>query len=190
MERFGKIDAWVNNAGVAHAQHPIVDLDPERIQRIIETNITGATFASHVALRGYQRQGWGWLFNMEGLGSDGRHIQGLTGYGLSKAALRYLNDGLFEEVSGDVRVCSLEPGMVMTGLVLEQYKGRPEALESARRIFNILADRVETVTPWLAERILEGPANGRRIRWLTRRKVAWRFLSAPFAKRDVVPEEV
>ena len=183
----GPIDAWVNNAGMAHDQNRIVDVAPERMRTMVQTNILGAMFGSKVALQGFERQGHGWLFNMEGLGSDGRHVERLTGYGLTKAALRYLDDGLVREAPDGVNVCSLSPGMVMTRLVLHQYQGQPDALDSARRMFNILGDKVETVAPWLAKQILDGPPNGARIKWLTNRKVAWRFLTAPFSNRDVVP---
>ena len=52
-------------------------------------------------------------------------------------------------------------------------------------IFNILSDRVETVTPWLAGKILANRKNGTRITWLTNKKLMWRFLTAPIRKRDI-----
>jgi DICT domain-containing protein len=83
-------------------------------------------------------------------------------------------------------VGALRPGMVLTDLVTGQYEGRPEEeWQDAKRIFNILADRVETVTPWLAQKVLANQRSGVRITWLTRRKVMGRFLAAPFHKRDL-----
>ena len=52
-------------------------------------------------------------------------------------------------------------------------------------IFNILSDRVETVTPWLAKRILANKKNGITISWLTRGKIMKRFLLAPLIKRKI-----
>jgi hypothetical protein len=75
--------------------------------------------------------------------------------------------------------------MVITDLVTRPYEGHPEDWERARRIFNILADRVETVTPWLARQVLANDKTGVRITWLTRGKVIGRFLAAPFRQRDV-----
>ena len=54
-----------------------------------------------------------------------------------------------------------------TDLLVDDYDGQPEAFEKARKIFNILGDRVETVTPWLAERVLAADKNGARVAWLT-----------------------
>jgi hypothetical protein len=75
--------------------------------------------------------------------------------------------------------------MVVTDMILEQYKDRPQDWEQAARIFNLLADRVETVAPWLAQKVLANNKNGARISWLTRRKTIGRFITAPFRKRDL-----
>jgi short-subunit dehydrogenase len=123
---------------------------------------------------------------MEGLGSDGRTVEGLTLYGGTKSGLRYLTDALAQEVQGTpVRVGALNPGMVVTDLLTKQYKDRPEEWEQAKRIFNILADRVETVAPWLAQQALTNSKNGVRIKWLTRRKTIVRFLTAPLLGRNL-----
>jgi hypothetical protein len=78
--------------------------------------------------------------------------------------------------------------MVMTKLVTAQYDERPEDWERAKRIFNIIGDRVETVAPWLAQQVLENHKHGARIRWLSRGKLIGRFLTAPFRKRDLFEE--
>lgn len=189
--RFGEVDIWINNAGIAQAQSAFWELTPEAIQDLVQTNITGAMYGAKVALAGFQNQGHGALYNMEGLGSDGRRVEGLTLYGTSKRALNYLTDNLAAEVKGtDIIVGALSPGMVLTDLIMERYRDRPQnEWENARRIFNILADRVETVTPFLAERVLQNTKNGARIQWLTSPKVLWRFLTAGISKRDLFEDQ-
>ena len=80
---------------------------------------------------------------------------------------------------------ALSPGMVTTEFITSRYVGRPEEWERAKGIFNILADKVETVTPWLARKVLANTRTGVRFNWLTRGKVMARFLMAPFHKRDL-----
>jgi hypothetical protein len=75
--------------------------------------------------------------------------------------------------------------MVATKLITEQYEEHPEEWKRAERIFNILSDQVETVTPWLADKILSNKKNGIRIQWLSRPKVILRFLESPFYKRTI-----
>jgi NADP-dependent 3-hydroxy acid dehydrogenase YdfG len=161
-----------------------------QIQAVVETNVAGAMHGAKVALRGLLEQGSGSLYNMEGLGSDGRKVAGLTLYGSTKYSLRYLTDALVEETRDTpVLVGALRPGMVVTDLLTEQYKERPEDWERAKRIFNILADRVETITPWLAQKVLANNKTGVRITWLTGPRIIGRFLAAPFRRRDLFGED-
>jgi NAD(P)-dependent dehydrogenase (short-subunit alcohol dehydrogenase family) len=183
---FDQIDIWINNAGLGHPQLDFWMLTPTQIQTVVETNLIGTMYGSKAALSGLLEQGFGGLYNMEGLGSDGRRVEGLTLYGSTKYGLRYLNNALVEETKGTpILVGALSPGMVVTDLLTQQYEERPEDWERAKRIFNILADRVETVAPWLAQRILANTKTGVRIARLTRGKIMARFLAAPFRKRDL-----
>jgi len=76
--------------------------------------------------------------------------------------------------------------MVITDFVTHQFEDRPpEEWERAKRMFNIVADRVETVTPWLAQQVLDNDKNGACISWLSRWKVMGRFLTARFRKRNL-----
>lgn len=184
---FGRVDIWINNAGIGHPQTNFWELNPKQISDLVDTNVTGAMFGARVALAGFLAQGSGAFYNMEGLGSDGRRVEGLTLYGTSKSGLHYLTNCLVAEVKGTgVIVGAISPGMVLTDFILKQYEGQdPAEWDKAKRIFNILADRVETVTPYLAEQVLSNTKNGTRIQWLTRRNVFWRFLTASFNKRDL-----
>jgi len=184
--RLGKIDIWVNNAGLGYPQMDFWQIPPERIQAVVSTNVIGAMYGAKVALRGMLEQGSGGIYSLEGLGSDGRKVKGLTLYATTKAALRYLDESLAQETKETpVLVGALRPGMVLTDLVMKQYEDRPEELEKVKRIFNIITDRVETVTPWLARQMLANDKNGVCISWLPWWKVTARFLTAPFRKRDL-----
>ena len=154
---------------------------------MVSTNLTGAMYGTKVALRGMLEQGSGAVYNMEGLGSDGRKVEGLALYGSTKAGLRYLDECLAKATQGTpVLVGALRPGLVVTDFLTRQYEDRPpEDWERAKRMFNIIADRVEAVTPWLAQQVLANDKTGARISWLSRRKVIGRFLTAPFSKRNV-----
>ena len=185
-DHFGQIDIWINNAGMAHPETEIYNYTPVKVKRVIETNIIGAMYGAIVAMKGMQEQGFGSLYNMEGLGSDGRVIKGMTLYGTTKSALSYLTKAMAKETQGTpVLVGGLRPGMVATKLITEQYEGHPEEWERVKGIFNILSDRVETVTPWLARQILSNTKHGATIAWLNKRKLLARFLTAPFHKRNV-----
>jgi NAD(P)-dependent dehydrogenase (short-subunit alcohol dehydrogenase family) len=189
-EHWDRIDIWINNAGIAHAQTPLWQHDHNQVAAIVGTNLTGSIYGAQVAMKGMLEQGSGCIYNLEGLGSGGRRVEGLTTYGTTKAAITYLTDAMVAEAEGTpVVVGAIRPGMVMTDMIMQQYKNQPERWEEAKRIFNILADRTETVTPWIADRVLSNTRNGARIQWLSRGKAMGRFLTAPFTKRDIFGED-
>ena len=67
----------------------------------------------------------------------------------------------------------------------EQFEDDPEGFERTKGIFNILGDKVETVTPWLVDKVLSNDKSGARFEWLTTMGVTWRFMTAGFNKRDL-----
>jgi NAD(P)-dependent dehydrogenase (short-subunit alcohol dehydrogenase family) len=185
---FGHVDIWVNNAGIGHPQVDLCQLSPERIEAVVGTNVLGTMYGSKVAVQGMLDQGFGAIYNMEGLGSGGGgpRVQGTLVYAVSKAALRYFDEALAQELRDTpLLVGALNPGMVATDLVTKPYEGRPEEWERARRIFNIIADRVETVAPWLARQMLDNERSGVRISRSSTWKVMGRFLASPFRKREL-----
>jgi NAD(P)-dependent dehydrogenase (short-subunit alcohol dehydrogenase family) len=184
--RLGKIDIWINNAGLSGPQMKTWELAPEQVKEVVDTNILGVIFGSQIAVRGMLNQGYGSLYNMEGMGGDGRMLDGLIPYGMTKCGVNYFTKGLVQETKDrTIIVGSLNPGMVTTSFLTDHYKDRPEEFERAKRIFNIIANRVEDVAPWLADKILENEKSGMRISYMSKWKFRFRFLSAPFSKREL-----
>ena len=68
LKTFARIDIWVNNAGVAFEQALFYQIPPEAFIRIIDTNVKGLMLATHVAYNRMLNQGFGAIYNMEGLG--------------------------------------------------------------------------------------------------------------------------
>lgn len=187
---FGQVDIWVNNAGLGNPTAPLWEQDPERLKAIVNTNVLGVMNGARVALREMQQQkSFGAIYNMEGFGSNGRTMVGFTPYGSTKYAVHYINQSLAKEAEGTgMIVGAISPGMVVTDLLLVDAKNDPQRFEGQKRIFNILADRVETVTPFLARKMLENTKNGARIKWLSTSKIMFRFLTARFHKRALFSE--
>ncbi|WP_040796361.1 SDR family oxidoreductase [Nocardia higoensis] len=182
-ERFGRIDIWINNAGISHDRARAWELPATTAQAVVSTNLLGAMNGSAVAITGMAAAGGGHVWNMEGLGSDGRMVAGLGLYGATKRAVGYLSQALAKEAPEGVSIGRLSPGMVVTDLLLHGYSA--DELVAVKKVMNILADKVETVTPWLAEQVVSQTRNGAHVRWLTTPKIAARFAMAPIRKRDL-----
>lgn len=183
---FGSVDIWVNNAGYAGEMGRVWERPAEEVQSLIGTNLVGTILGSQAAFAGMQIQGHGAIYNMEGMGSDGRKHAGLTLYGTTKYAVHYFTESLAIEAQ-DTRIIvgALRPGMVATDMLRDRYKGRPEEWERAKKIFNILAERVEKVAPWLARQMLANQRNGAILSYSPPWKMIWKFIRSPFMKNEV-----
>ncbi|MBL8628517.1 MAG: SDR family oxidoreductase [Rhodospirillaceae bacterium] len=188
---FGKIDIWINNAGFARTGVTLLQLAPDEMKTMIESNVIGTINGSQVAVRGMQAQNHGTLFNTLGGGHDGRVIPGMIGYGTTKRAVRYFTDSLIKELGKDsaVKVCMISPGVNITEGMLREVQAMPPAeRKKALWPINVMGDYVETTTPWLVDQMLATVAageSGKHIAWLTGGKIAGRFLTAGFKKRDL-----
>ena len=115
------------------------------------------------------------------------HLYCLISYGTSKRAVRYFSDAFAKEVkNGPVIVGTISPGMVMTVMTLTPLRKDPAKNKQLIRIYNILANDPDTVTPFLVSEMIKNKKNGAKISWLSSWKVMERFISAPFTKRDLV----
>ena len=188
---FGRVDVWVNNAGLSAPRGPLHTVPVDDVHSVVEVNLIGALNGSAVASHGMAEQaGGGWIWNMEGFGSRGEHQPGMAVYGASKRAVQYLTEALVKQTKDtDVRVGFLSPGIVATDLLVGDYTEDPDGFEKVKKVFNILGDRVETVTPWLAEQVLGAHKHGTRVAWLTKGKAMRRFMTAGFNKRDIFASE-
>jgi NAD(P)-dependent dehydrogenase (short-subunit alcohol dehydrogenase family) len=180
----GTVDIWINNAGMSNSRYPIGHLQQDEVEAVPRTNLLGTMYGAHVALKGMTAQGHGAIYNFEGFGSNGGKQRGMSLYGCTKFGITYLTKALIAETrTGPVRVGYLSPGIVITDLsVRDKTKVPPQQWAFTVMIYNILADRVETVTPWLVDKVLANTRHGARIAWLTRGKSLWRFLKSRFVK--------
>ncbi len=190
VERFGRVDHWINNAGTTTTPVPLHEVPVEQVERVIDTNLTGLLLCTRVAAKGMVQQGAGWIWNVEGLGSKGEVQMGLATYGTSKAGVGYLLKALRKDLDGTgVKVGAIRPGINVTEHLLTDREAlTPERWEQTKKIMNILGDLPETTTPWLAEQVLAAEKDGTRIQWLPPTKIAWRFATAWRNKRDLFAE--
>ncbi len=192
FKHFGKIDIWINNAGVSTTKTILDRLQLDEIHNTVDTNLIGSIFCTKVAAKEMLKQGFGQIYMFEGFGSNGQLQPGITVYGSTKRALRYFTAAVANEYQDTPLIIgSLSPGIVATDLLLFSSKERSKddkAWEKSKKILNILGDHVETVTPWLVEETLKNNKNGAQIAWLTRTKVITRFFSSLFVKRNIIDE--
>jgi len=137
---FGKLDATVNNAGIAGADKPTDELSEEEWDAVMNVNVKGVFFCTKHAIVHMKKTGSGSIVNLSS-------IYGLVGagdippYHASKGAVRLMtkNDALIY-AKDSIRVNSVHPGFIWTPLVEELGKDIPgfrENLDSLHPIGHI-----------------------------------------------------
>lgn len=177
----GSIDIWINNAGISNRQSPPWDLPADEVRCVVETNILGEVIGSAVAMRGFLKQGHGALYNVEGMGADGKvnRVMGLSIYGMTKAGLHYFNKCLAQEVAqSGIITGALQPGMVLTEMVTGQYTGKPEEWDKVKGVLGVIANPVDEVAAWMADKILTNRKNGAYFRYGGMRRILRRMLAS------------
>ena len=186
VSHFGRVDIWINNAGIGHEMRNAWEVDHHELSRVLRVNIDGVVSGTIIAFLRMKEQGGGKIFNMEGLGSDGFMLDGQTLYGTTKRALTYFTRSFAHEARGtSVQIGTISPGMVVTDMLRRTVSDPSAESQKKKQFFNIMADEVETVAPFLARKILAATAQSPRIRWLTKSRMAGKILMAPFRKRNL-----
>jgi NAD(P)-dependent dehydrogenase (short-subunit alcohol dehydrogenase family) len=124
LDRFGRIDHLVNNAGVNPVYGPALEIEPDAIRKILEVNVVAALEWTRDAVAAGLGAGGSVVCtsSVSGLAAS----PGIAFYGVSKAALVNLVQQLAVELAPGVRVNAVAPAIVRTRLARALYEGREE----------------------------------------------------------------
>ena len=64
VEKFQRVDVWINNAGMSIRRGPLHEAKPTDIEAIVATNLTGVLLTNRVVIANMLAQGRGQVWNM------------------------------------------------------------------------------------------------------------------------------
>jgi len=115
IERYGRVDGLVNNAG-QDFNSAVEEIDPGDYRSILELNLVGALTAMQAVIPHMRRQGSGAIVNVSS-GTTKMILTGSAGYSSSKAALNHLSLVAREELAPDgITVSVIYPYITETDL--------------------------------------------------------------------------
>lgn len=122
-ENWKDIDLLVNNAGLGLGLDKLHEADPDDWDRMIDTNVKGLLYVSRAVLPGMVKRDSGHVINIGSIA--GRELYpGGNVYCATKFAVRALTRALKIDLLGtNVRVTTIDPGMVETGFSEVRFKG-------------------------------------------------------------------
>jgi len=119
IEHFGRIDTWINNAGVS-VYGRLEDTSLEDHHRVMQTNYWGAVHGSLEALKHLRQRGGGAIINVGSEISD-RALPMQGPYAASKHAIKGFTDALRTELEHEqvpVSLTLIKPGSIDTPFTL------------------------------------------------------------------------
>lgn len=128
IERFGRIDVWMNNAGVG-AYGRFEELPADVYRQVIETNLFGTTYGVRAILPYFREQGHGVIINNASMiaAAAGPYY---SAYAVSKYGIRALGESLRAEINvldkADIHICTVMPATIDTPFFRHaaNYSGR------------------------------------------------------------------
>ncbi|MDN5000111.1 SDR family NAD(P)-dependent oxidoreductase [Bradyrhizobium sp. GCM10027634] len=119
-QRFGRLDALVNNAGIA-VFAPLMETSDTDWRRVLEVNLTGAFLCSKAAVPLMREADGGAIVNITSI-SAVRASTLRSAYGTSKAGLAHLTKQLAVELASlNIRVNAVAPGPVDTAMAKQVH---------------------------------------------------------------------
>jgi NAD(P)-dependent dehydrogenase (short-subunit alcohol dehydrogenase family) len=158
LAAFGRIDVWVNNAGVAGPYGPTAHVPPDEFEKVLHTNIFGAYHGAWVALQHFLPQQRGKLINILGHDEQGP-VAMQNAYASSKGWLRSFTVALATELLTHIDVVA-------------GYEERLKVMPTIIRMFAKPVTAPAQKVVWLA-----GPATDGRTGLVVRQSRPWDALA-------------
>ncbi len=157
LDKWGRIDALVNNAGATKfANHADLDaLSAEDFQRIYAVNVIGAYQMVRACAPAMKKSGRGAVVNVSSVAGKSGGGSSMA-YAASKGALNTLTVSLAYSLGPEIRVNAVCPGLIDTKWVRDGYGPRFAAMEKLYRQGTPLGrpgtpEEVAAVIVWLIE---------------------------------------
>jgi short-subunit dehydrogenase len=154
-EHFGRIDVWVNNAGVG-PRSPWWEQDAADVQRVVNINLVAPMVAVQALLPGMKAQGRGHIINVASVAG---HIGTNGPYSATKWGLRGLSESMRRELKPfGIKVSVVSPGFIATEMTRGNDMKMPGPEVVARVMLKLIErPRREVIVPgwyrpvaWLA----------------------------------------
>ena len=156
VDRFGRIDLWINNAGLLAPIGPLRDNDPAEFARHIAVNVVGTfhgcqSFLHHL----HERGGEGILINISS-GAARNAYAGWSAYCSGKAAVDRMSESIaLEETDHGLRVHAVAPGVIDTDMQSMIRQCDPSQFPQVQKFVDLKEQDNFSTPDFVAEGILK-----------------------------------
>jgi NAD(P)-dependent dehydrogenase (short-subunit alcohol dehydrogenase family) len=151
LERFGGVDAWVNNAGRGISRG-VVDLTDDDVDTMIRDNVKSSLYGMQAVLPHFKARRRGHIINVSSMLARIPFASIRSAYSAAKHALNSLTENLRVDLAKDypdIRVTCVMPGVVATDFGLNALGGGHDSrslpgAQSPQEVATVLADVIAT----------------------------------------------
>lgn len=131
IERFGRVDIMVNNAGMSHPNQPMLSVSEDFFDRLFAVNVKSIYLSAKFCVPVFRKQGSGCFINI-GSTAAVRPRPGLSWYNGSKGAVTLITKSLAVELAPEnIRANSINPAIADTPL-LTTFMGTEDSEENRK----------------------------------------------------------
>jgi 3-oxoacyl-[acyl-carrier protein] reductase len=113
LERMGRVDVLVNNAGDLVERRPLLEMTEELWRQVLELNLSSVLFVTQAAVPGMIERGRGAIVNVSSLAAHNGGGPGALAYAAAKGGLVSLTKAMAKELAPrGVRVNCVSPGLI------------------------------------------------------------------------------
>ena len=142
-ERFGRLDALINNAGLGHKES-LMTGRTEAWREMLDVNVLALCVCTREAVQRMTAVNSGHIINISSM--SGHRVPALTGiYSATKFAVRSLSETLRRELraaQSDIRISSISPGIVETEFAQKYHQSAEKAQETYSQFPGLQADDI------------------------------------------------
>lgn len=135
VKKYGKIDFWINNAGIQIAPSLVEKVNTKKLHYLFEVNFFGYFYGCQIALTQMKKQNSGVIMNINSTaGLDGK--PGISAYTSSKFAIKGLTESIRQETKdSNIKLLGVFPGGMKTDIYKEKY---PEDLKDYMEVETVV----------------------------------------------------
>lgn len=140
-DKYGRIDIWINNAGIQIAPSLMEDVDIVKLKRLFDINFFGYFYGCQVALKYMKKQDSGLIININSTaGLDGKPM--ISAYSSSKFAVKGLTESIRKEVNNNIDIYAVCPGGMQTEIYQEKY---PDDINEYMLVDDVVAKVIDNL---------------------------------------------
>lgn len=149
-ERFGRIDAWINNAGIA-AAGTVAETELSQWQTVVDIDLLGVVRGARAAIPWLRKAGGGHIANIASFAGIATP-PGLASYNVAKAGVVALSETLrLELADDDIHVCVACPSFFKTNLLATSRSVAGEDEDEAPRPMEKVTEKLMARSTFTAE---------------------------------------